>query len=142
MWLTGRLSPDHKTIADFRKNNGKAIKKVCKEFALLCRRLNLFTEAIVAVDGCKFKAVNSYDRNFSQTKVKSRINQLEKSIERYLGELESADCVGGSGNSLKKERLKEKRKTVRAEVQRIQKIEEEVEASPDKQVSLTDPNSR
>jgi transposase len=69
MWLTGRLSPDFKTIADFRRDNGPAIRNVCREFILLCRRLNLFSQTIVAIDGSKFKAVNAHDRNFTQAKL-------------------------------------------------------------------------
>ena len=108
MWLIGRLSPDHKTISDFRKNNGNAIKKVCKEFVVLCRKLDLFTEAIEAIDGSKFKAVNNYDKNFSKTKVQFRISQLEKSIDRYLGEIATADRIDSSIHREKKERLNNK----------------------------------
>ncbi|MCW8829906.1 MAG: IS1182 family transposase [Gammaproteobacteria bacterium] len=142
MWLTGRLMPDHKTIADFRKNNGPAIKNVCKEFVQLCRRLNLFSEALVAIDGSKFRAVNNYDKNFSRTKVKRRLEQLEESIDRYLGELESVDRVESSIAETKKECLKDKIKTVRKEVRRIKKIGAQVLESPDNQVSLTDPDAR
>ena len=91
MWLTGRLTPDFKTIADFRKDNGPAIRRVCREFIVLCRRLNLFSEAIVAIDGSKFKAVNNRDRNFTANKLKKRMAQLEESIGRYLAELDRAD---------------------------------------------------
>jgi hypothetical protein len=90
MWLTGRLTPDFKTIADFRKDNGPAIRRVCREFIVLCRRLNLFSEAIVAIDGSKFKAVNNRGRNFTANKLK-RMAQLEESIGRYLAELDRAD---------------------------------------------------
>src|ERR1700693_1401688 len=89
MWLTGRLAPDFKTIADFRKDNGKAIRSVCREFIVLCRRLNLFSEAMVAIDGSKFKAVNNRDKNFTDNKLKKRMAQLEESISRYLAELRS-----------------------------------------------------
>ncbi len=91
MWLTGRLAPDHKTIADFRKDNGAAIRKVCAQFVVLCRRLDLFTEACVALDGSKFKAVNARDRNFTRAKLKRRMEQIEESVERYLHQLDSAD---------------------------------------------------
>ena len=91
MWLTGRLVPDHKTIADFRKDNGKAIRKVCSRFVALCRRLELFTEACVAIDGAKFKAVNTRDRNFTRAKMKRRMQQIEDSVARYLDQLDSAD---------------------------------------------------
>ncbi len=91
MWLTGRLVPDHKTIADFRKDNGRAIREVCARFVALCRRLELFSEACVAIDGCKFKAVNARDRNFTRAKTKRRLEQIEESVERYLHQLDSAD---------------------------------------------------
>src|SRR5450432_119369 len=91
IWLTGRLSPDFKTIADFRKDNGKAIRRVCREFVVLCRNLNLFSEAIVAIDGSKFKAVNNRDKNFTDRKLKARMQQLEESIGRYLADMDRAD---------------------------------------------------
>mgnify|MGYP001813388957 FL=1 len=91
MWLTGRLAPDFKTIADFRKDNGKAIRLVCREFVMLCRKLNLFADAFVAIDGSKFKAVNNRDRNFTKAKMKRRLQQIDESIERYLGQMVSAD---------------------------------------------------
>ncbi len=91
MWLVGRLVPDHKTIADFRKDNGRAIRKVCARFVALCRRLELFAEASVAIDGSKFKAVNSRDRNFTRAKMARRVAQIEASVARYLDQLDSAD---------------------------------------------------
>ncbi len=91
MWLTGRLVPDHKTIADFRKDNGPAIGKVCSQFIALCRRLELFADASVAIDGSKFKAVNARDRNFTRAKMKRRMEQIEESVERYFHQLDSAD---------------------------------------------------
>jgi len=91
MWLTGRLVPDHKTIADFRKDNGRAIGKVCGQFVCLCRQLDLFAEASVAIDGSKFKAVNNRDRNFTRAKMQRRMAQIEESVERYLQQLDSAD---------------------------------------------------
>ncbi len=82
MWLVGRLVPDHKTIADFRKDNGRAIRKVCAEFVALCRELDLFAEACVAIDGSKFKAVNSRGRNVTRSKMKRRLEEIEKKVER------------------------------------------------------------
>jgi transposase len=84
VWLTGRLMPDFKTIADFRKDNGEAIRKVCRAFVLLCRRLDLLSDASVAIDGSKFKAVNARDRNFTEAKMKRRLAQIDESIGRYL----------------------------------------------------------
>src|SRR6202171_3187479 len=91
MWLTGRLAPDHKTIADFRKDNGRAIRKVCAQFIELCRTVGLLTHASVAIDGSKFKAVNTRDKNFTHGKVERRRAQLEESVARYLAQLDTAD---------------------------------------------------
>src|SRR5271165_946283 len=91
MWLTGRLSPDFKTIANFRKGNGPAIRGACRQFIVLCRQLNLFSQAVVAVDGGKFKAVNNRDRNFTSAKVQRRMEQIEASINRYMSTLDMAD---------------------------------------------------
>src|SRR3982075_3833264 len=91
MWLTGRLVPDHKTIADFRKDNGPAIRKVCAQFVALCREIGLLTKASVAIDGSKFKAVNNRDNNFTQGKIQRRLAQIEESVARYLSQLDTAD---------------------------------------------------
>src|SRR6202165_1191371 len=91
MWLTGRLVPDHKTIADFRKDNGGAIRKVCTRFVELCHAIGLLTTASVAIDGSKFKAVNNRDKNFTRAKVERRRAQLEESVARYLSQLDTAD---------------------------------------------------
>src|SRR5258707_243417 len=91
MWLTGRLVPDHKTIADFRKDNGPAIRKVCAQFVALCREMGLLTKASVAIDGSKFKAVNNRDKNFTRTKMERRLAQIEESVARYLSQLDTAD---------------------------------------------------
>ena len=99
MWLTGRLAPDHKTIADFRKDNGRAIRKVCARFVALCRQLELFSGASVAIDGSKFKAVNTRDRNFTRAKMKRRMEQIEESVERYLHQLDPKATYGPTGKS-------------------------------------------
>src|SRR5471032_2071094 len=91
MWLTGRLAPDFKTIARFRKDNGKAIRSVCRQFVMLCQRLDLFAEALVAIDGSKFKAVNHRDRNFTSAKLERRMRDIEASISRYLVQMDTAD---------------------------------------------------
>src|SRR5262252_6453539 len=106
MWLTGRLMPDFKTIANFRKDNGRAIRKVCRQFIVLCRQLNLFTEAIVAIDGSKFKAVNNRDKNFTPNKIQRRMEQIEASINRYLSGLDAADRQEGEVAQAKAARLK------------------------------------
>jgi transposase len=142
MWLIERLSPDFKTIADFRKDNGKAIRGVCREFVMLCRRLDLFTEAIVAIDGSKFKAVNNQGKNFTQAKMKRRLEQIEKSITRYLGRLDSADHEEPSIAAVPNERLNEKITALKEEMLRLKTLEAEMNAAPDKQLSLTDPDAR
>jgi transposase len=142
IWLTGRLSPDFKTIADFRKDNGKAIRRVCREFIVLCRNLNLFSEAIVAIDGSKFKAVNNRDKNFTENKLKARMQQLEESIARYLGDLDRADRDPTAVSEARVEHLKQKVETVRAQMQQLKQMGERMAAAPDGQVSLTDPDAR
>jgi transposase len=143
MWLTGRLVPDHKTIADFRKDNGRAIRKVCARFVELCREMGLLTRASVAIDGSKFKAVNNRDRNFTRAKVERRRAQLEESVARYLGQLDTADRQEPSETlALKTTRLKEKLAKLESEMQRLAAIEKQMFTSPDQQISLTDPDSR
>ena len=142
MWLTGRLAPDFKTIADFRRNNGTGIRNVCRRFVLLCRDLKLFSQAIVAIDSSKFKAVNSRDRNFTPRKVDRRQQQIEESIQRYLDALETADRTQPAEVEAKTERLREKIKTLRQQMRRMDQIREELQQQPDQQLSLTDPDSR
>ena len=143
MWLTGRLAPDHKTIADFRKDNGRAIRKVCARFVSLCRRLDLFADAAVAIDGAKFKAVNTRDRNFTRAKMTRRMAQIEESVERYLHQLDSADRQEPSvARTTKTARLKEKIATLKTEMRRLEKLEARMVATPDQQISLTDPDAR
>lgn len=143
MWLTGQLAPDFKTIADFRRDNGAAIRKVCREFVLLCRQLGLFSQALVAIDGSKFKAVNNRDKNFTQAKVRRRIEEIEKSVARYLAELDSADRRGDEGVSEAHTRhLRDKLTQLHAEMQRMEALAQAVETAPDHQVSLTDPDAR
>jgi transposase len=143
MWLLGRLVPDHKTIADFRKDNGKAISRVCTRFVGLCRRIGLLSAASVAIDGSKFKAVNNRDRNFTKAKMKRRMDQIHESVSRYLHQLDSADRQEATpAIASRVERLKEKIGKLREEMQRLQVLETRMMASPDEQVSLTDPDAR
>jgi transposase len=142
IWLTGRLSPDFKTIADFRRDNGKAIRRVCREFVVLCRNLNLFSEAIVAIDGSKFKAVNNRDKNFTDNKLKARMQQLEQSIARYLGDLDRADRDPTAVTEARVEHLQQKVETVRAQMQQLKQMGEQMTQAPDGQVSLTDLDAR
>jgi len=138
MWLTGRLAPDFKTIADFRHDNGEGIRNVCRRFVQLCRELKLFTQAIVAVDSSKFKAVNSRDRNFTPGKVDKRQEQIEQSIQRYLTALETADRTQPADVDAKTERLREKINTLRQQLRRMDTIREKLKQQPDEQISLTD----
>lgn len=142
MWLTGRLMPDFKTIADFRRDNGPAIRAACAQFIVLCRQFNLFTQAVVAIDGSKFKAVNNRDKNFTVAKVAKRIEQVEASIARYLAALDRADRQDGDVAEAKTAHLKEKVEGLRRQMQSLKAMGRQVQAAPDKQVSLTDPDAR
>jgi hypothetical protein len=142
MWLTGRLTPDFKTIANFRKDNGKAIRGVCRQFVMLCQQLGLFSEALVAIDWSKFKAVNNRDRNFTSTKLQRRMEEIESSIPRYLTALDTADRQEPSIAQVRTERLKDKITALKAQMKALKEIAGVLDAAPDKQVSLTDPNAR
>lgn len=142
MWLTGRLAPDFKTIADFRRDNGQGIRNVCRRFIVLCRELKLFTSAVVAIDGSKFKAVNSRDRNFTPGKIDGRHKQIEQSIQRYLDALETADRTQPAEVEAKTERLQDKIKKLREQMKQLDDIREELKQDSDGQRSLTDPDAR
>lgn len=142
MWLAERLTPDFKTIADFRRDNGAAIRQVCVQFVRLCRQLRLFTNALVAIDGSKFKAVNNRDKNFTPRKLEARKQQLEVSVERYLAELDRADRDPEVVPEERVGQLKEKIAKVRAQMKVLDAIDEQLAAAPDAQVSLTDPDAR
>jgi transposase len=143
MWLTGRLAPDHKTIADFRKDNGPAIRQVCARFVELCRRLGLLAGASVAIDGSKFKAVNNRDRNFTAAKMKRRMAQIEESVARYLHQLDSSDRQEPSlAQTMRTTRLKEKIAKLKEEMGRLEALDAERRERPDQQISLTDPDAR
>src|SRR3569833_1329480 len=143
MWLTGRLVPDHKTIADFRKDNGTAIRKVCARYNIHCRALDLYGEASVVIDGSKFKAVNNRDKIFTRAKMERRMAQIEESVARYLQQLDSADRQEPSeGRTIKTSRLKEKIAKLKQEMQRLHRLKAQMLATSDQQISLTDPDSR
>lgn len=143
IWLMERLTPDFKTIANFRKDNGTAIRKVCSQFVTLCRQLNLLTETTVAIDGSKFKAVNNRDKNFTTNKIKRRREQIEASIERYLSALETADRQEQTDvTEAKIQRLQEKIVMLKEQMAKLDTIESELQKTPDKQISLTDPDAR
>jgi transposase len=140
MWLTGRLAPDFKTIADFRKDNGAPIRLVCRQFVILCRNLNLFANAFVAIDGSKFKAVNNRDRNFTRAKLKRRIAEVDATIERYLQQLAEADHREPAED--KTQHLEDKIAALKKEMARLKKVEARMLKAPGQQISLTDPDAR
>ncbi len=142
MWLTGRLMPDFKTIANFRKDNGKAICKVCRQFVVMCQQLGLFSDALVAIDGSKFKAVNNRDRNFTSAKLQRRMEEIESSINRYLVDLDTADRQEPAVAKIKRERLEDKIAALKIQMQVLKEVEVVLNETPDKQLSLTDPDAR
>jgi len=142
IWLTGRLMPDFKTIADFRKDNGKAIRRVCTEFVGVCRELELFSATLVAIDGSKFKAVNSRDKNFTRNSIKRRLKRTQANIDRYMAKLDQADREEPEIREVTAAELQQKIASMKTKMEELQGYEAEVEAHPDKQVSLTDPDSR
>src|SRR5437773_200555 len=142
VWLTGQLAPDFKTIADFRKDNGKAIREVCRSFVALCRELDLLSVASVAIDGSKFKAVNARDKNFTEAKMRRRLERIDESIARYMAQLETADRHGDAVPEAKVVRLKDKIAKLKEEIVRLNAINAEMMKSEDKQISLTDPDAR
>jgi transposase len=142
MWLTGRLTPDFKTIANFRKDNGPAIRNACRQFIVVCRKLDLLTDSTVVIDGSKFKAVNHRDKNFTQAKLQRRIKDLESSIERYLAEMDTADRQEPETAQLRTTRLKEKIAALKEQMTAMQAVKEELAKAPDGQLSQTDPDAR
>jgi transposase len=142
MWLTQRLAPDFKTIANFRKDNGKAIRNVCRQFVVLCQQLDLFSDAVVAIDGSKFKAVNSSDRNFTDAKLKRRMQEIETTIIRYLTELDSADRQEPAARQAKTVRLNDKIAGLKNQMATLKEIEAKLQETGETQISLTDPDAR
>lgn len=142
MWLLGRLQPDFKTIADFRKDNGKGIQKACRKFVEICRNLDLFANSMIAIDGSKFKAVNSKQKNDSQGSMKRRISSVEKHIEKYLQTLDARDKGEPTVDEREIPELKEKLESLQEQLEKLKEREKEVKAHPDKQISETDPDSR
>ena len=142
MWLTQNLKPNFKTIANFRHQNGSAVRKVCRQFIEMCRQLDLFAHALVAIDGSKFKAVNSRDKNFTEAKLKRRLAMIEESIRNYLRAMDTADRSEPELAQLKKGRLQEKIAALKRQMQELKSVEAQLQAHPDEQVSLTDPDAR
>ena len=142
MWLLGRLQPDFKTIADFRKDNGEAIQQACQEFVEICRKLELFSKSMIAIDGSKFKAVNSKQKNDSQGSMKRRIARTEKHIADYLKALEEQDQGLPNADEREAPNLREKLASLQKHLEELKQREKKVKAHPDKQLSETDPDSR
>src|ERR1035437_1215374 len=142
MWLTCRLAPDFKTIADFRKDNGKAIRNVCRQFVMLCQKFDLFSDALVTIEGSKFKAFNNRDKNFTDAKLQRRMKEIEASINQYLGALDTADRQEPEVKELRTARLQEKIEALKKQMQVLKEIEAQLKEAPDGQISLTDPDSR
>ena len=139
MWLTRRLAPDFKTILDFRKDNGEAIRLVCREFVMVCKKAGLLADAFVAIDGSKFKAVNNRDKNFTRAKMKRRLQEVEASIDRYMDQLADTDEQEPAAD---KRKLEDRLADLQREMDQLKKYEVRMHAAPDKQVSLTDPDAR
>jgi transposase len=140
MWLLGRLAPDFKTIADFRKDNGKGIKNTCRAFIDVCRKLNMFTDVMVAIDGSKFKAVNSKENNYTPKKVQFHIARVEKHIDKYLKQLDDSDKE--DEKVIDETPLKDKIVWLKNRLCELKALEVEVNNHPDKQISTIDPDSR
>jgi len=142
MWLTGKLAPDFKTIADFRRDNGEALRAVCRQFVVLCRQLGLIAGGTVAVDGSRFKAVNTRDRNYTPAAVRRRIEQVDASIQRYLAMLDTADRQEGEEVELRTARISDRIDALRHQMRELQTTEQVLETTPDRPISLTDPDAR
>jgi transposase len=139
MWLLERLKPDFKTIANFRKDNGKGIKNVCRKFVELCRQLNMFDDSVFAIDGSKFKAVNNKSKNYTPSKVQFHIDRVEKSIEKYLNQMDTKD---GNEKHIETTVSPSKLAWLQQRLAELKALETEVNEHPDKQVSQTDPDAR
>ena len=142
MWLTGKLAPDFKTIADFRRDNGEAVRATCKQFVVLCREIGLIAGGTVAVDGSRFKAVNTRDKNYTPGAIRLRLAQVEASIERYLDKLDTADRQEADVAEMRTTRLNERIEALRRQMRELQAMAEVVDTAPDRQISLTDPDAR
>lgn len=142
MWLLGRLAPDFKTIADFRKDNLTAIKTVCREFTLLCKKLELFGGELVAIDGSKFRALNNRKRNFNPAKLERIIESLDERIAAYLAEMERQDGAEASTVNLSAEELRAKIEQLGRRKQFHEDLAEKLQESSAQEISLTDPDSR
>jgi transposase len=142
MWLTGKLAPDFKTIANFRRDNGVGIRQVCKTFVDVCRDFGLTSQTTVVIDGSKFKGVNNRDRNYTPGKLKRRREELERSIDRYFYRLDKMDQKSEEVVEIQVPALKEKIASLKEALAGLDAVEAELNESDDKQVSQTDPETR
>ena len=142
MWLIGKLAPDFKTIADFRHDNASAIQIACQRFVAICRALGLVGGGMVAIDGSRLRAVNTHEKNYTKGKLARRKAHVEESIARYLAELEEADSAETGPATPRIEHLTERLASLRGRLGELEEIGRQLEASPDQQVSLTDPDTR
>jgi len=142
VWLLGKLTPDFKTIADFRKDNRKAIRQVCRAFVLLCRDLHLFGGELVAIDGSKFKASNNRSRNITQRQLKRQLKDLDQKIDTYLHDLDDSDASEPDTPKLSAQELREKIEALKARRGQLLELSQEMEDTGQTQISLTDPDSR
>lgn len=142
MWLLRKLKPDFKTIADFRKDNAEPLRQVCREFTLLCKKLDLFGQELIAIDGSKFRAVNSKDRNFNESKLKQLLKHIHDKIDMYLNELDQQDGLESSLKMPTVDELNEKIAQLQDRRQQYEDLLQRLEVSGASQISLTDPDSR
>lgn len=143
MWLIGKRCPDHKTIADFRKDNGEGLRRVCREFTVICRQLELFGGELVGIDGSVFKAVNSRQRNYTRAKIARALRRIEEHVAQYLAVLDTNDAAAGGGLAeLTAQALQEKIERLRSRQQQYRALEQELATSGVLQISLTDTDSR
>lgn len=142
MWLLRKLRPDFKTIADFRKDNKEAIKKACKEFTFLCKKLDLFGGELIAIDSSKFRAANSKKRNFNEAKIKKALKEIEEKVDHYFQELENNDKEEAQIADVSAGEIREKIKILKDRKEKYQELLKELKESGQTQISLTDPDSR
>jgi transposase len=142
MWLVRKLSPDFKTIADFRKNNASKIKKVFKEFVNLCKSLDLYGKELVSIDGSKFKALNSRKNNFTKKKLDKMNTELDETIEKYMHDLEENDKKEDKIKVPTAEELKRKIEKLKVKKENLKDLKKQMEENNQSQISLTDPESR
>jgi transposase len=142
MWLLRRLTPDHKTIANFRKDNARALPGVFREFTRVCRELNLYGGELVGIDGSKFRAVNSADRNFTEAKLTKRLQWIEEKIAKYLAALQAEDEADSNESEVSAAELQAKIAELQTQQLAYEGLKQQLAESGEKQISLTDADAR